>query len=197
MQGGFERCEPGPVDQAPAGSGTQGPDDQLACTLHTPVRFIRKRHPFYPPVASYGRTDGLPKPWNAVVIDMVGLTLDFTRWKVRKPLDHGGEGSFKGFRSKSFPTHLSTRIGNFLQCQGLPCCCIEQTRRKHFRRLGMRVLLKWHGSRRTSPRVRSSKGNGRSCLTLKRFRSKAFSSVPAGSVMGIFCNIEVYIQAFD
>jgi hypothetical protein len=26
-----------------------------------------------------------------------------------------GEGSFKGFRSKSFPTHLSARIGNFLQ----------------------------------------------------------------------------------
>jgi hypothetical protein len=39
--------------------------------------------------------------------------------------------------------------------------------------------------------VRSSKGNGRSCLTLKRFRSKAFSSVPAGSVWRLFCNVEV------
>jgi hypothetical protein len=39
--------------------------------------------------------------------------------------------------------------------------------------------------------MRSSKGTERSCLTFKRFRSKALSSVPAGSVMAIYCNIAV------
>ncbi len=39
--------------------------------------------------------------------------------------------------------------------------------------------------------MRSCKGHGRSCLTLKRFRSKAFFSVPVGSVWRLFCNVEV------
>ena len=45
----------------------------------------------------------------------------------------------------------------------------------------------------TTPGVRSSKGNGRSCSGFKRFRSKPFFSVPAGSDMVIFCNVEVII----
>ena len=44
--------------------------------------------------------------------------------------------------------------------------------------------------------MRSSKGKARSCLTLKRFRSKAFFSVPAESVWAAFCNVKVYYYQF-
>jgi len=47
-------------------------------------------------------------------------------------------------------------------------------------------FLEMNGPPSIPPRVGSSKGNGRTRSTFKRFRSKAFSSVPAGSVVAIF-----------
>ncbi len=48
------------------------------------------------------------------------------------------------------------------------------------------------GTPRGSPRVRSSKGNEQPCFAFKRFRSKAFFSVPDGSFIGFFTTLRFH-----